>query len=160
MGTLCNACGINYRRALKMYPDLDLDKLSQQVAATTVTPNEKPRASIQKSIKRQRKKGVNTALPTAKKKKKQQIQSNRNSNNSNNDKSNWLSVILCLDHRDHHKHGPLEPVSSTTETEMDMNMNMSVEMNMNMNIEAAATATSNIASATAPFRPTIQNLLC
>lgn len=49
MGTLCNACGINYRRALTKSPDgtLDLDRLAQQMGHT--------RLSIQKALKRQRK---------------------------------------------------------------------------------------------------------
>lgn len=48
MGTLCNACGINYRRALQKAPNgmLDLDALAQQQGT---------RLSIQKALKRQRK---------------------------------------------------------------------------------------------------------
>lgn len=49
MGTLCNACGINYRRALAKSPGgvLNLDRLSEQMGHT--------RLSIQKALKRQRK---------------------------------------------------------------------------------------------------------
>lgn len=49
MGTLCNACGINYRRALAKSQGgvLDLDRLSEQMGHT--------RLSIQKALKRQRK---------------------------------------------------------------------------------------------------------
>ena len=49
MSTLCNACGINYRRALAKYTDgtLDLDRLAQEMGHT--------RLSIQKALKRQRK---------------------------------------------------------------------------------------------------------
>lgn len=49
MGTLCNACGINYRRALAKSPGgtLNLDRLAEQMGHT--------RLSIQKALKRQRK---------------------------------------------------------------------------------------------------------
>lgn len=49
MGTLCNACGINYRRALAKSPSgtLNLDRLAEQMGHT--------RLSIQKALKRQRK---------------------------------------------------------------------------------------------------------
>lgn len=49
MGTLCNACGINYRRALAKSPggNLNLDRLAEQMGHT--------RLSIQKALKRQRK---------------------------------------------------------------------------------------------------------
>lgn len=49
MGTLCNACGINYRRALSKAPEgqLDLDSLAVEMGHT--------RLSIQKALKRQRK---------------------------------------------------------------------------------------------------------
>lgn len=52
MGTLCNACGINYRRALAKSPGgvLNLDRLSEQMGHT--------RLSIQKALKRQRKQGA------------------------------------------------------------------------------------------------------
>lgn len=54
MGTLCNACGINYRRALsKVHSgiDLNLDRLSQQYAGHS-------RLSIQKALKRHSKRPV------------------------------------------------------------------------------------------------------
>lgn len=49
MGTLCNACGINYRRALakSQGETLNLDRLAEQMGHT--------RLSIQKALKRQRK---------------------------------------------------------------------------------------------------------
>lgn len=49
MGTLCNACGINYRRALAKSPagSLNLDRLAEQMGHT--------RLSIQKALKKQRK---------------------------------------------------------------------------------------------------------
>lgn len=48
MATLCNACGINYRRArLKAKGRLDLDRLARAMGSK--------RPSIQKSLKRQRK---------------------------------------------------------------------------------------------------------
>lgn len=49
MATLCNACGINYRRALSKTPTqhINLDRLAQQTGST--------RLSIQKALKRQRK---------------------------------------------------------------------------------------------------------
>ncbi len=47
MGTLCNACGINYRRALhKSRGTLDLDQLARAMGPS--------RPSIQKSLKRLR----------------------------------------------------------------------------------------------------------
>eukprot|EP00178_Gracilaria_changii_P016698 TRINITY_DN479_c4_g1_i3.p1 TRINITY_DN479_c4_g1~~TRINITY_DN479_c4_g1_i3.p1 ORF type:complete len:305 (+),score=51.99 TRINITY_DN479_c4_g1_i3:85-915(+) len=58
MGTLCNACGINYRRALQKAPNgaLDLDQLAHQQGT---------RLSIQKALKRQRKLSPSAVLSPA-----------------------------------------------------------------------------------------------
>lgn len=54
MGTLCNACGINYRRALTKTATgkLNLDSLAQSAGHPTARP------SIQKALKRVRKQGA------------------------------------------------------------------------------------------------------
>ena len=67
MGTLCNACGINYRRALhKSRGTLDLDQLARAMGPS--------RPSIQKSLKRLRRTkrsatplnaGINTSTAVA-----------------------------------------------------------------------------------------------
>lgn len=75
MSTLCNACGINYRRARKYEVGLDLDKLSREVG-----PN---RPSILKSIKRVRK--CKRQVP----KRDTEPQRTRN--------SDWMNKVLCFD---------------------------------------------------------------
>ena len=50
MQTLCNACGINYGREVKLIGELDLDKLHCHVGSY--------RLSIHKSVKKLRKEGV------------------------------------------------------------------------------------------------------
>lgn len=61
MGTLCNACGINYRRALSKMPagKLNLDTLAQCAGHPTARP------SIQKALKRVRKQSASRRARTA-----------------------------------------------------------------------------------------------
>ncbi len=80
MSTLCNACGINYRRARKYETGLDLDKLSKEVG-----PN---RPSILKSIKRVRK----CKRPTAK-----VLQVPRETGTHRGHNSDWMNKVLCID---------------------------------------------------------------
>ncbi|CAN8076999.1 unnamed protein product [Agarophyton chilense] len=98
MGTLCNACGINYRRALQKAPDtmLDLDQLAQQQGT---------RLSIQKALKRQRK--LSPTLSPALSPALTQFKPNRTAERRHSS----LNMLLSSDTSSPTWHAPPAPVS-------------------------------------------------
>lgn len=90
MGTLCNACGINYRRALSKSGSgkVDLDLLARDMGPS--------RPSIQKAIKRQRKLAV---PPSSPKRNRTAPRASRHSTSSSGRSSvssgSPISMLLC-----------------------------------------------------------------